>query len=44
MWQTQINNHYNNQIFRLDIVVLTRICAVLNYTNSDLNGVRTAIG
>ena len=34
--RTQINNYCNNQITRLDIDVLARICTVLNCTISDL--------
>ena len=36
MQRTQINNYCNNQITRLDIDVLARICTVLNCTISDL--------
>ena len=36
MQRTQINNYCNNQILRLDIDVLARICTVLNCTISDL--------
>lgn len=36
MQRTQINNYCNNQITRLDIDVLARICTVLNCTVSDL--------
>ena len=36
MQRTQINNYCNNQIIRLDIDVLARICTVLNCTISDL--------
>ena len=36
MQRTQINNYCNNQITRLDIDVLARICTVLNCEISDL--------
>lgn len=36
MQRTQINNYCNNQITRLDIDVLARICTVLNCSISDL--------
>ena len=36
MQRTQNNNYCNNQITRLDIDVLARICTVLNCTISDL--------
>ena len=34
--RTQLNNYCNNQITRLDIDVLARICTVLNCSISDL--------
>ena len=36
MQRTQLNNYCNNQITRLDIDVLARICTVLNCSISDL--------
>jgi putative transcriptional regulator len=36
MQRTQINNYCNNQITRLDIDVLARICTVFNCSISDL--------
>lgn len=36
MQRSQINNYCNNQITRLDIDVLARICTVLNCSISDL--------
>ena len=36
MQRTQINHYCNNQITRLDIDVLARICTVLNCSISDL--------
>lgn len=36
MQRTQINNYCNNNITRLDIDVLARICTVLNCSISDL--------
>ena len=36
MQRTQINNYCNNDISRLDIDVLARICTVFNCTISDL--------
>ncbi len=36
MQHTQLNNYCNNQITRLDIDVLARICTVLNCSISDL--------
>lgn len=36
MQGTQLNNYCNNQITRLDIDVLARICTVLNCSISDL--------
>ena len=36
MQRTQLNNYCNNQITRLDIDVLVRICTVLNCSISDL--------
>lgn len=36
MQRTQLNNYCNNQITRLDINVLARICTVLNCSISDL--------
>jgi putative transcriptional regulator len=35
MQRTQINNYCNNQITRLDIDVLARICTVFNCTIFD---------
>ena len=36
MQRTQLNNYCNNQITRLDIDVLARICTVLNCSISNL--------
>ena len=36
MQRTQLNNYCNNQITRLDIDVLARICTVLNCSISEL--------
>lgn len=36
MQRSQINNYCNNEITRLDIDVLARICTVLNCSISDL--------
>ncbi|MEG0784807.1 MAG: helix-turn-helix transcriptional regulator [Christensenella sp.] len=36
MQRTQINHYCNNEITRLDIDVLSRICTVLNCKISDL--------
>ena len=36
MQRTQINNYCNNEISRLDIDVLARICSVFNCKISDL--------
>lgn len=36
MQRSQINNYCNNNISRLDIDVLARICTVLNCTIGDL--------
>ncbi len=36
MQRSQINNYCNNQITRLDIEVLARICTVLNCSIGDL--------
>lgn len=36
MQRTHLNNYCNNQITRLDIDVLARICTVLNCSISDL--------
>ena len=36
MQQTQINNHCNNKLTRLDTDILTGICSALNCKISDL--------
>lgn len=40
MQRTQLNNYCNNQITRLDIDVLARICTVLKCSISELKAVK----